>query len=113
MPTYKRGDVVVVWLPTTDGAQVKKRPAVVLGHKRYFGADNYLLCLISTKNPPAAPSIELRTQDVLRGSLQQDSFIHPTYLFSTDEQGVEYKAGELRGKVLQQAIDAIGQFLSE
>ena len=107
MGAFVRGDVVVVNFPNSTGSAFKKRPAVVIGTVSYAGADDYILCLITSQKADDQHSIELQPTDVIGGSLRTISYVRPTYLYTADESTIAYKVGTLRGKVLAQAVAAI------
>lgn len=104
---FVRGDVVIVYFPNSAGGEFKKRPTVVLGTVPYAGADDYILCLITSQQADDPHRIELQSTDIMGGSLRTVSYLRPTYLYTADESTIAYKVGTLRGQVLAQAIAAL------
>ena len=92
---YERFDVVIVPFPFTDGAQIKRRPALVLSSHSAFGkkAGHSVMAMItSAKNPPWPLDVPL--SDLTRAGLPAPSVVRMK-LFTLDHRFVLDKCGTL------------------
>ena len=93
MEKFVKGDVVILPFPYTDLSSLKKRPALVVATLK---GDNIILAQITTKKRSDPDLIELKKSDFSEGSLETDSFIMPSILFTAEILTIEYKAGRLK-----------------
>lgn len=93
MERFVKGDVVVLPFPYTDFSSVKKRPAVVVANLR---GQNVILAQITTNQRNDEDLINLRKKDFSSGSLNADSFIIASLLFTSDASRIAYKAGKIK-----------------
>lgn len=75
------GAIVVVDFPFANLRTYKKRPAVVVATS---SLETVVLCQITSRRLPAAPSIRIAKTDFSDGGLQFISFVRPDKLFTVD-----------------------------
>ena len=111
MGSFVKGDVVVVPFPFSQAAGEKRRPALVLAAWPCLNTSDYLLCLISAQHVPEPYIMILEESDVENGSLDRQSYLRPTYLFTVAEARIERKVGTLIPEKLSEAVDRIKNLL--
>ena len=104
MSKYVRGDIVVVPFPFSGAPGEKPRPALVLATVPFAGRTDYVVCVISTQNAPDPNIIPLDVSDVQGGALVKKSYLRPAYLFTTGENRITRKAGEMRAEKVEDAL---------
>ena len=104
MSLHKRGDVVIMPFPYSGAPGEKSRPALVLAAVPYAGRTDYVVCIISTQNAPDPSAISLAGTDVTAGVLRKQSYLRPTYLFTTSENRISRKVGEMKNEVVEAAL---------
>jgi len=92
MERFVKGDVVVLPFPYTNFSRVIKRPAVVIATLR---GQNVILAQITTNKRDDEDLISLVKDDFSSGSLERDSFIMASLVFTVDASVISYKAGRL------------------
>lgn len=107
MSKYKRGDVIVVPFPFSGAPGEKPRPALVLATTPFANRTDYVVCIISSQSAPDPQIIPLEVADVQGGALRKRSYLRPTYLFTTGENRIQGKAGEMRTEVVSAALKAL------
>lgn len=93
MERFVKGDVVVISFPYADFSSMKKRPALVVANLK---GQNVILAQITTKKRNDEDLINLRRKDFSSGSLNIDSFIMASLLFTSDASRISYKAGKIK-----------------
>ncbi len=104
MSRYVRGDIVVVPFPFSGAPGEKPRPALVLACVPFGNRIDYVVCVISTQNAPDPSIIPLDVSDVQGGALVKRSYLRPTYLFTTGENRITRKAGEMKTEKVEAAL---------
>ncbi len=104
MSKYKRGDIVVVPFPFSGAPGEKPRPALVLATVPFANRIDYVVCVISTQNAPDSNLIALDVADVQGGALVKRSYLRPAYLYTTGENRITRKAGEMSSEKLEAAL---------
>ena len=104
MSRYIRGDIVVVPFPFSGAPGEKPRPALVLAAVPFANRTDYVVCVISTQNAPNPSIIPLEVSDVQGGALVKKSYLRPAYLFTTGENRITRKAGEMRTEKVEAAL---------
>lgn len=104
MSKYTRGDIVVVPFPFSGAPGEKPRPALVLATVPFAGRTDYVVCVISTQNAPDPNLIALEVADVRGGALVKKSYLRPAYLYTTGENRITRKAGEMSSEKLEDAL---------
>jgi len=99
MERFVKGDVVVLPFPYTNFSGAKKRPAVVIANIR---GDNIILAQITTAQRNDNDLINLKRNDFYSGSLNSDSFIMTSIIFTADKSKINYKAGRLTQDKIKQ-----------
>jgi mRNA interferase MazF len=102
MERFVKGDVVIFPFPFSDLSAAKRRPALVLARLR---GNDLLLCQITSQRSEDA--IAINNNDFAGGSLPVNSFICPAKLFTADSQIIVRKAGHLKTKVTENAIQVL------
>lgn len=93
MEKFVKGDVVVLPFPYTNFSQMKKRPALVIANLK---GQNVILAQITTNHRNDEDLISLKENDFLKESLNTNSFIMTSILFTTNSSIIFYKAGKLK-----------------
>ena len=109
MGRFVKGDVVIVPFPFSDLTMSKRRPAMVLAE---LNGDDLILCQITSQSIRDIYAIELSEADFETGSLHKPSNIRPNRLFTADRHIVLYKAGQLKVKKIDGAIDTLINILN-
>jgi len=111
-PNYKfiKGDIVVFQYPFSDFTSNKRRPALVLAMP---GGNDIIVCQITSQIHSDNYSIILDNEDFSIGSLNQISYIRPNKIISVDKKIIIYKAGSIKIKKLNQAIDKVIEIISK
>ena len=104
MSKYQRGAIVVVPFPFSGAPGEKPRPALVLAAVPFASRTDYVICVISTQNAPDPSIIPLDTSDVQGGALVKKSYLRPSYLFTTGENRITRKAGEMKTDKVDAAL---------
>ena len=104
---FKKGDIVVIPVPFTDNATVKKRPAVVLFNN--FG--DVLVAQITSKVYSDNLSFKLMPADV-SVALPKQSYVRIYKLFVMQEYLIEKKVSELFPFAYSQLVDRISILIS-
>src|SRR4030067_758683 len=89
---FARGDVVTVEFPFADGAGSKDRPAVVVAGPSPYG--DYTVVMISKERH--VDGVSITRADFASGSLNTDSFVRVSRLFTVDGGTVIGKRGTLK-----------------
>lgn len=92
MERFVKGDVVVLPFPYTDFSGAKKRPAVVIATLK---GNNILLAQITTNQRNDEDLISIKNKDFNSGSLNFDSFVITSLIFTADGSRINYRAGQL------------------
>ncbi|MEK6926736.1 MAG: type II toxin-antitoxin system PemK/MazF family toxin [Nanoarchaeota archaeon] len=97
MEKFVKGDVVVTPFPFSDLKSLIKRPALVIANLR---GEDLILCQITSKKHSDPYQISLIQKDFSVGSLNINSFIKPSILFTLRESIISYKIGKIgKGKI--------------
>jgi mRNA interferase MazF len=108
--TPTAGSVVLVPFPFSDLSGSKLRPSLVLADA---GREDWILCQI-TSNPYGDPSAILITDDDFdKGSLQRQSYVRPTKLFTADNHLFVSQVGILKSNTLKEIISVIVKMLNK
>lgn len=92
MEEFVKGDIVVTPFPFSDLTSNIKRPALIIATLK---GDDIILCQITTKDRPDPYKLNLTRKDFAKGSINIDSFIMPSIIFTLRKSIILYKAGEL------------------
>jgi mRNA interferase MazF len=104
----KKGDIVAVSFPFSDGSTVKKRPALVIGRS---DINNVLLCPITSK-PGRDKEIKLEDRDFRVGKLNlSPCFIRPNIIATVDVGNILRLIGSVKDEKLNEVIDKIIEIL--
>ena len=104
MERFVKGDVVVLPFPYTDFSSVKKRPAVVVANLR---GQNVILAQITTNQRNDEDLISLGKEDFSSGSLNSDSFVMISLLFTADASRISYKLGKMKTDKIKEVQDKL------
>ena len=104
-----RGEVVVVPFPFSDLSAVKHRPALTLIDLP--GPDVVLVPIASRGNSQNA--ISLVGADFQTGTLNHDSFIHPTKLVTVERSQIRKVVGRITPNKLAEVVERIVALISQ
>lgn len=104
MEALIRGDIVVVPFPFSDLSSSKKRPALVLANLK--GSD-LILSQITSKTISDCYSIHIGTNDLINGSLNIESNVRLSKIFTADKKIILYKIGSLSDKKIKEVINKV------
>ncbi len=93
MERFVKGDVVVLEFPYTDLSKTKKRPSLIIADLK---GDNFILCQITGQSRPDPDLVKLEKENFQTGSLQRDSFIRPSFVFTIHKSRINYSAGRIK-----------------
>lgn len=93
---YKKGDVVLVSFPFSDGSTFKVRPALILSGRSVNKTGDYIFVQI-TSNTSWSDGLALavRTQDMRSGILPKPSVVRIHKLFTGNETLIVGKIGSV------------------
>jgi len=94
MERFIAGDIVVVPFPFSDLSNSKRRPALVLAN--LIGQD-IIPCQITSQFSTDNYAIELRNENFETDSLNKNSNIRPSRIFTADKAVILYKVGRIAG----------------
>jgi mRNA interferase MazF len=98
------GEVVVLTFPQTDLQIGKRRPALVVAS---LSGDDLILCQITSQSRRDAYSVFLGSNDFDQGSLNLDSFIRCSRLFTVERSVILYSAARVRQGKLDEVRNRI------
>jgi len=98
------GEVVVLPFPQTDLRIGKRRPALVVAN---LSGDDLVLCQITSQSRSDSYSVLLTLNDFEHGSLNVDSFIRSSRLFTVERSVILYSAARVRQAKLDEVRDRI------
>jgi len=104
MERFVKGDVVVLPFPYTDFSNAKRRPAIVVANLK---GHNVILAQITTNQRNDEDLITLRKKDFSSGSLNIDSFVMASLLFTADGSKISYKAGKIKQEKIKEVQDKL------
>lgn len=107
MSRYKRGDVVIMPFPYSGAPGEKPRPALILATVPFASRTDYVVCIISTQNAPDPSIIPLATTDITAGVLRKQSYLRPKYLFTTGENRITAKVGDMKAGPIEAALKTL------
>jgi mRNA interferase MazF len=108
MGKFVKGDIVVLPFPFSDLTAFKSRPAFVVTS---INGDDFILCMITSKNKSDIYSIPLSMNDFDSGKLDQASYIRPNRLFTADGKIIKKCAGKLSPSKTNEVIEKIIQIV--
>tara|TARA_B100000959_G_C14826097_1_gene559874 strand:- start:162 stop:500 length:339 start_codon:yes stop_codon:yes gene_type:complete len=108
--TPTAGSVVLVPFPFSDLSGSKLRPSLVLADA---GREDWILCQI-TSNPYGDPlAISIANDDFQKGSLQRQSYVRTTKLFTANSHLLVSQVGILKSNTLKEIIAVIVKILNK
>jgi mRNA interferase MazF len=87
------GEIVVLPFPQTDLQPGKRRPALVVAD---LSGEDLILCQITSRTRRDSYSIPLRSADFEQGSLNVDSFIRTSRVFTVEQSVILYSAAKVK-----------------
>ena len=91
--TYKPGDLILIPFPFSDLTTLKKRPALILKEKDYFG--DFLAVPITSQSHHEI-SIMLENKDLSKGELPKKSWLRIDKIYTLNENLIIKKFGTLK-----------------
>ena len=108
---YRRGDILLVEMPFTDGPGGKKRPAVVLSTEAFNGSGLKIVVAVVTTNL----SIPFRPGDTTLGDWEAAGLLKPSavrgYLGMVDQRHIERVLGKMTDRDFAQVEQGIAVVL--
>lgn len=102
------GDVVLLNFPFSDLSGAKLRPVVVLA---VVDRDEFIACLITSKQKAERRTIELNASSFLQGSLRLTSYARPGKLFTADRRIVVKRVARLHNHVRDELRRAVVEII--
>jgi mRNA interferase MazF len=100
----RKGDVIAVSFPFSDGSGAKRRPALVIAAS---DRHNILICPITSK-PGRDYEIKLEDQNFSGGKLDLSPYyIRPNIIATADKSNVTRYVGRVKTEKVSQVIDQI------
>jgi mRNA interferase MazF len=103
------GEVVVLPFPQTDLQIGKRRPALVVAN---VSGDDLILCQITSQFRSDSYSVFPKSDDFEHGSLNVDSFVRCSRLFTVERSVILYSAARVRKAKLDEVRDRIRELFS-
>jgi mRNA interferase MazF len=110
MGRFVKGEVVVLPFPFSDLSASNRRPALVVAP---LDGNDLLLCMITSQPVRDPYAVSISKQDFAQGSLQRDSHVRPSRLFTADGSIIVRSAGRLKPVKLKAVIDAIVRLVTQ
>lgn len=104
MERFVKGEVVVVPFPFSDLSNSKNRPCLVLAG--LLGID-IIICEITSQSRKDADAISLKQKDFQKGSLNIDSWIKPSKLFTPEISMIKYKIGKVKQSKIKEVEEQL------
>ena len=104
MEGFVKGDVVVTPFPFSDLKSLVKRPALIVTN---LMGEDLILCQITSKKHPDPYQILLNQKDFSSGSLNVNSFIKPSILFTLRSSIILYKVGKINRNKIKEVEEKI------
>lgn len=82
---YRKGDIVWVDFPFSDGSQSKHRPALIISNSKVNNTGDFLLVMIISKIKKDKLSLEIKNIDYKTHPLEIRSFIRLHKIFILNE----------------------------
>jgi mRNA interferase MazF len=108
---FKKGDIVVIPVPFTDNATVRKRPAIVISNAEVHATGDVLIAQITSKEKDDNLSFMLPAAD-MTVALPKQSYVRIHKLFVLEERLIEKKISELIPTVYSQLAAKISALIS-
>lgn len=96
---YEKGEVVIFRFPFSDTSESKKRPSLVVAK---LSGDNVILSQITSQPRPDPDLVDLKLKDFQSGSINRDSFVRPSVLFTIHKSRIDYKAGKINSEKIKE-----------
>lgn len=103
-----KGSIVLIRFPFSDLLKSKLRPALVLATTDY---NDFILCQITSKKYNDSKSIKLTDHDFKVGSLQKESFIRYTKIFTANNSIIITELGKLKDNKFDNIINSLVEYL--
>lgn len=104
MARYVAKQIVLLRFPFSDLSSEKVRPAIVITE---LPRDDYITCMITTRQNIDRFCIELSDADCVAGSIRHPSFIRCERLFVANETVIQKSVGEISRIKFEQVIGTI------
>lgn len=104
MERFVKGDVVVLPFPFSDLSISKNRPSLVVVNLK---GEDIILCQITSQSRDDLDAIELKQENFQQGSLNIDSWIRPSRLFTADISIIKYKTGTLKQEKIKEVEEKL------
>jgi len=84
---YEQGEILVVPFPFSDLSSIKQRPVLVLSKKEdNLSSNEVITCGITSNLKDKKYAVQVRNEDLQRGSIPKKSMIKTNKLFTIDKK---------------------------
>jgi mRNA interferase MazF len=109
--SFKKGDIIVIPVPFTDNATIKKRPAVVLSSSEVHATGDVLVAQITSKKKKDNLNFTLSPTD-MTVALPKQSYVRIHKLFVLEENLIEKKVSELTPSTYSHLAGKISELIA-
>lgn len=110
MGLFKPGEIVVIPFPYSDLSKSKMRPALILADLRN---DDFIMAQITSKSYDDIFSIQISNSDLGKGSLNIDSYIKYSKVFTSNSTIITRSIGKLKRNKFDDVINKLVKLLKE
>ncbi len=110
MGSFPKGTVVLIRFPFSDLSEVKLRPALVLA---LASRNDFILCQITSKPYGDDNSEVLQIDDVKNGSLNKQSYVRYTKIFTANKSIIVSDIGKIKDNKFDLIINSLIEFLKK
>lgn len=110
MGIFESGELVVIPFPYSDLSKSKMRPALILAD---LTKDDFIMVQITSRSYDDIYSIQISTNDLDCGSLNFDSYIKYSKIFTANSNIILKRIGKLKKNKLDLVINELVKLLKE
>ena len=110
MGLFESGEVVVIPFPYSDLSKSKMRPALIVAD---LNNDDFIMVQITSKNYDDIYSLQISNKDMDNGSLNFDSYIKYSKVFTANTNIILKRIGKLKRNKLDMVINELVNLLKE
>ncbi|MCL2578359.1 MAG: type II toxin-antitoxin system PemK/MazF family toxin [Defluviitaleaceae bacterium] len=99
---HNQGDIVLVPLPFSDLASMKRRPVLVLSRSEYNHSADDLIVAAITSNLDAKPyTVRFTNDNMADGTLKLDSYIRADKIYTLSQNLVVKRFGKVKKEIIE------------
>ncbi len=110
MGIFESGELVVIPFPFSDLSKSKMRPALLIADSKN---DDFIMIQITSKSYDDIYSIQISNKDLDYGSLNFDSYIKYSKVFTANSNIISKRIGKLKRNKLNKVINELVKLLKE